>query len=73
MTLPRLIKEAEPSERAWRISIRDAINGIIKRLMGTGNVRPDNPTSGTMFVDEALGKPIWYINGGWVDASGASV
>lgn len=35
--------------------------------------RPLNPRVGRMIVDTDLGIPIWYINGNWVDATGATV
>lgn len=41
-------------------------------LSGTTAERPTNPTPGQMYVDKTLGKPIWYINAAWVDATGAA-
>jgi hypothetical protein len=35
--------------------------------------RPASPFANQMIVDTTLGKPIWYINGSWRDATGATV
>ena len=36
--------------------------------------RPTNALNGgDWMIDTTLGKPIWYYDGGWIDATGASV
>lgn len=39
---------------------------------GLTPARPSNPTTGEMFLDTSLGKPIWWNSTKWVDATGAS-
>ncbi len=74
MTYPKLLKDDEFTPLAWRRSVRDSVNNIITRLMGDGTGRPSNPTPGTMFYDETLGKPIWWHKTGvWKDAAGTTV
>lgn len=36
--------------------------------------RPTNGLNdGDYYMDTTLGKPIWYLSGGWIDSTGASV
>lgn len=35
--------------------------------------RPMIPSEGIMYIDTTLGKPVWYINGQWRDATGTVV
>lgn len=39
---------------------------------GTTANRPASPPDGWMYVDSTIGKPVWYIGGGWKDATGAA-
>lgn len=47
-----------------------AVQPVVK---GTTAERPSSPSTGWMYFDTSLNKPIWYGNSGWVDATGASV
>ena len=40
----------------------------------TTSGRPiDNLFDGDYIMDTTLGKPVWYYNGGWIDATGTTV
>lgn len=41
--------------------------------VGTTANRPVTPANGTQYYDTTINKAIWYISGGWVDATGATV
>jgi len=41
--------------------------------VGETSKRPKNPAEGTIYIDTTVKKPIWYIGGQWVDASGNPV
>jgi hypothetical protein len=41
-------------------------------VAGTTAQRPSSPTDNQMYIDTTIGKPIWYIGGAWVDATGAA-
>lgn len=73
---PPLIKEAERSDQEWKRKTRDALNGVIKRLMGFGptSERPAGATDGQMYYDRTLKKPIWWntADGEWKDAGGTA-
>ena len=73
MTL--LIKEEERSQREWNRKARDAVNGLIRKLLGKGTTaeRPAYPTDGQMFYDRTLKKPVWWNadDAQWKDAAGA--
>lgn len=75
MTL--LIKEEERSQREWNRKARDAVNSLIRRLLGIGatSERPAGPTDGQMFYDRSLKQPIWWNSedGEWKDAAGTGV
>jgi hypothetical protein len=73
MTLPKLIKEDEPTPLGWRRTVRDAVNNLIRRLADVGAQRPSDPVTGTMFYDTSLGKPIWWNGTVWKDAAGTTV
>ncbi len=72
-----LLKEAERTQAEWNRKARDTVNALIRRLLGVGATaeRPVNPTSGQMFYDVTLGKPIWWNTAGavWKDAGGTNV
>lgn len=55
----------------WFRIATDTCNAV--RESGTTAQRPvENLWAGRMYFDTTLGKPIWYLSGGWVDATGAS-
>jgi len=39
----------------------------------TANRPVNGLNDGDWYVDATLGLPIWYLSGGWVDATGSSV
>lgn len=39
----------------------------------TANRPVNGVNTGDYYLDTTIGKPIWYLAGGWVDATGASV
>lgn len=49
-----------------------AYSDIVWGFDATAN-RPANPTSGMMFFDSTLNKPIWWNSTQWVDSSGTPV
>lgn len=72
------IRQLLPSERdgeEWRKRARNTVNQIVRRVGGDGPTadRPLNPAEWTFFGDDTLGKPIWWYNGAWRDATGAAV
>ena len=75
MSLPPLIREGEATDAAWQRKARDAMNSLIRRVMGQGVTaeRPKNPDLGTMFYDVTLAKPIWWAGTAWRDAAGTIV
>lgn len=50
----------------------DASNQGFATGYGATSSRPANPVNGTIFIDSTLGKPVFYIAGGWKDATGAA-
>lgn len=40
---------------------------------GPSDERPIDPPKFFMYFDTTLNKPIWYLDPGWVDATGTSV
>lgn len=49
---------------------------VAKKAKGTGTTseRPVNGLEdGDWYLDTTLGYPIWYFDGGWIDATGATV
>ena len=71
-----LLKDQERSQGEWNRKARDAVNLLIRRVLGTGpsDDRPVNPTDGQIFYDRTLKKPIWWNgdDGEWKDAAGGS-
>jgi hypothetical protein len=70
------LKEEERSQKEWNRKARDAVNGLIRRLLGRGTTaeRPASPTDGQMFYDRTLKRPVWW-NGEdaeWKDAAGTA-
>jgi len=43
------------------------------QLDGTTAARPITVSTGTMYLDTTLGKPIWWKGTAWIDATGATV
>lgn len=39
-------------------------------MHGTSAQRPSSPSTGMIYFDETLGKPIWWNGSDWVDATG---
>ncbi|WP_165322192.1 hypothetical protein [Rhizorhabdus phycosphaerae] len=72
MTL--LLKEQERSQQEWNRKARDAVNMLIRRMMGGGATteRPPNPVDGQLFYDRTLKRPLWWNSeeARWLDASG---
>lgn len=69
-----MIREEERSQREWNRKARDAVNSLVRRVLGAGTTaeRPTSPTDGQMFYDRSLKKPVWW-NGAdaeWKDAGG---
>lgn len=65
---------AAPSEgwRAWFMSVYVVCGALTQS--GTTAKRPVNLLwTGRTYFDTTLGKPIWYLTVGWVDATGAAV
>lgn len=55
----------------WTLQV---YNNLKYRGSGATADRPTNGlTDGDWFLDTTLGHPIWYLSGGWIDATGASV
>jgi len=75
MTL--LIREEERSQREWNRKARDAVNLLIRRLLGNGTTaeRPPNPSDGQMYYDRTLKRPIWWNSevAAWLDAAGGAI
>lgn len=71
------IKENERSQGEWNRKTKDAVNAIIRRLMGVGPTteRPSGPTDGQLFYDSTRRMPSWYNaeSGLWLDAGGSNV
>lgn len=40
---------------------------------GTTANRPTSPVKNQFYLDETLGKPIWFDGTDWIDATGATV
>lgn len=40
---------------------------------GVTDDRPTDKTTGYMYFDTTLGKPVWYTGTGWVDSTGTAV
>lgn len=61
-------------DAAWIEWALDVSRNTKHKGTDTTSTRPTNGlTDGDTFLDTTLGKPIWYYNGGWIDATGASV
>ena len=59
--------EDESLQEIWRLS--KTIKG-----RGTTSERPTNGVEdGDVYFDTTLGKPIWYLDPNWVDATGSTV
>jgi hypothetical protein len=56
------LKDAEATQQEWNRKARDAVNGLIRRLLGVGatTARPVSPTDGQMFYDDTIKQPVWY-------------
>lgn len=71
-----LIKEQERSQQEWNRKARDAVNALIRRLLGVGATgeRPANPTDGQMFYDRTLKIPVWWnaTDALWKNAAGTA-
>ena len=46
---------------------------VSQMVGGAGSTRPSSPSTGTVFFDTSIGKPIWWSGSAWVDATGTSV
>ena len=72
-----LIKEEERTQKEWNRKARDAVNAMIRRVLGVGVTaeRPTNPTDGQMFYDRTLKIPVWFnaADGNWKNAAGTAV
>jgi hypothetical protein len=71
-----LIPDKDRDQANWNRRARDATNGLIRRLAGSGPTadRPVKAVTGQMYYDTTLGKPIWrHASGAWKDAGGAAV
>ena len=72
-----LLKESERNQQEWNRKTRDAVNGVIRRLLGVGATgdRPASPTDGQMFYDDTLKRPVWYNSADavWRGAEGAGI
>ena len=66
--------DGEYPDRAW-VEWALAVHRHLKyQESGTTAERPLNGlTDGDYYMDTTLGKPIWYLSSGWVDATGATV
>ena len=66
--------ENETPSRAW-IEWTQLVDRQMKyKGADTTANRPTNGLNdGDYYMDTTLGQPIWYLSGGWVDATGASV
>lgn len=68
------LKEFERTQGEWNRKARDAVNSIIRRLLGVGATgeRPPAPTDGQMFYDRTLKLPVWWnsADAEWKDATG---
>lgn len=49
------------------------VNRKFVTLNGTTGARPPSPVTGQYYLDTTLGKPIWYLAGAWIDATGIPV
>lgn len=74
MTL--LLKEEERTQREWNRRVRDAVNALVRKLLGSGTTaeRPTSPTDGQMFYDRSLKQPVWWNSedSEWKNAAGTS-
>ena len=71
-----IVKDAERGQTEWNRKTRDTVNGMVRRLAGSGPSaeRPARPVTGQMYYDTTLGKPIWrHASGVWKDAAGTAV
>ena len=71
-----LIPDKDRDQTSWNRKARDATNGLIRRLAGSGPTaeRPVKAVTGQMYYDTTLGKPVWrHASGVWKDAGGATV
>ena len=75
MTVPPLLKESEPTSLGWNRRVRDLLNMVARRTLDSGATaeRPVRPTSGQIYYDEDLKRPVWWDSaaGLWRDAGGA--
>lgn len=71
-----LIPDKDRDQASWNRKARDATNGLIRRLAGSGPTaeRPVKAVTGQMYYDTTLGMPIWrHASGVWKDAGGTTV
>lgn len=71
------LNASEASQEIWNSKARDAVNALLRRLLGVGTTteRPTNPTNGQMFYDSTLKIPVWWntADAEWKDAAGTGV
>lgn len=66
-------KDANP-DRDWQEWAQQVHRQLKYQGEFTTANRPLNGVNdGDWMIDTTLTKPIWYYNGGWIDATGASV
>jgi hypothetical protein len=70
MTIPRLLRDREEPQLSWQRSVRDTVNGVLRRVMDVGTERPTDPAQGTMTYDPVLRRPLWWDGAAWRDAAG---
>ena len=70
------LKDEERTQLEWNRKAKDAINAIMRRLLGVGATteRPVSPTDGQMFYDQTRQMPSWFsaAAGVWLDAGGSN-
>lgn len=55
----------------WAVQVHNQLK--YQKEDTTANRPTNGVRDGDTYMDTTLGKPIWYYNGGWIDATGASV
>jgi hypothetical protein len=68
------MQEGGQITKGWRSWFAQSHEQSIFHGTFTTSGRPTNALNdGAWGIDTTLGKPVWYYDGGWVDATGSTV